>query len=63
MRGSLTRRGAHSWRLKFDTERDPATDKRITKSSPFAAPASRLRLNSRVCSRRMAPERWSSRPR
>ena len=31
MRGSLTRRGAHSWRLKFDIERDPATDKRITK--------------------------------
>ena len=31
MRGSIIRRGKHSWRLKFDTERDPVTGKRITK--------------------------------
>ena len=31
MRGNITRRGAHSWRLKFEAGRDPATGKRITK--------------------------------
>ena len=31
MRGSITRRGKHSWRLKFDTERDPVTGKRTTR--------------------------------
>jgi len=30
-RGNLTRRGARSWRLKFDAGRDPATGRRITK--------------------------------
>ena len=28
MRGSITRRGKHSWRLKFDIERDLVTGKR-----------------------------------
>src|SRR5262245_60172673 len=28
---NLTKRGAKSWRLKFDAGRDPATGKRITK--------------------------------
>ena len=32
MSGSITRRGAHSWRLKFEAgERDPATGKRRTR--------------------------------
>ena len=31
MRGNITKRGAHSWRLKFDAGRDPATGKRATK--------------------------------
>jgi integrase len=28
MRGNITRRGRHSWRIKFDVERDPPTGKR-----------------------------------
>jgi integrase len=31
MKGNLTRRGKSSWRLKFDTGRDPLTGRRITK--------------------------------
>jgi hypothetical protein len=31
MKGNLTRRGKTSWRLKFDTGRDPVTGRRITK--------------------------------
>jgi integrase len=31
MKGNLTRRGKTSWRLKFDTGRDPITGRRITK--------------------------------
>jgi len=31
MKGNLTRRGKHSWRLKFDIGSDPATNRRITK--------------------------------
>jgi integrase len=31
MKGNLTRRGKSSWRLKFDTGRDPVTGRRITK--------------------------------
>ena len=30
MKGSITRRGKHSWRLKFDAGRDPVTGKRDT---------------------------------
>jgi hypothetical protein len=31
MKGNLTRRGKSSWRLKFDSGRDPDTGRRITK--------------------------------
>ena len=31
MKGNLTRRGKTSWRLKFDTGRDPITGRRVTK--------------------------------
>src|SRR5262249_6250838 len=31
MKGNLTRRGKASWRLKFDTGRDPVSGRRITK--------------------------------
>ena len=31
MKGNLTRRGETSWRLKFDTGRDPVTGRRVTK--------------------------------
>jgi integrase len=31
MTGNITRRGAHSWRLKFDIGRDPATAERLTR--------------------------------
>ncbi len=31
MKGNLTRRGRNSWRLKFESDRDPATGERITK--------------------------------
>jgi len=32
MSGNITRRGAHSWRLKFEAgERDPVTGKRQTR--------------------------------
>jgi hypothetical protein len=31
MIGNITRRGAHSWRLKFDIGRDPATGERLTR--------------------------------
>jgi integrase len=30
MRGSITRRGEHSWRIKFEAGRDPKTGKRLT---------------------------------
>jgi integrase len=32
MRGNITRRGAKSWRLKFDIGRDPVTNKRDTRT-------------------------------
>jgi hypothetical protein len=31
MKGNLTRRGQYSWRLKFDSGRDPASGRRVTK--------------------------------
>jgi integrase len=31
MRGTIARRGKHSWRIKFDIERDPATGRRQTR--------------------------------
>jgi integrase len=31
MRGHIRRRGVHSWRLKFDLGRDPATGRRLTR--------------------------------
>jgi integrase len=31
VKGNLTRRGQHSWRLKFDAGRDPATGRRLIK--------------------------------
>jgi integrase len=33
MRGNITRRGKHSWRIKFDIEPDPATGKRRVRTS------------------------------
>src|SRR5262245_44803417 len=29
MRGTITKRGKHSWRLKFDVDRDPSCERRI----------------------------------
>jgi integrase len=31
MKGNITRRGANSWRLKFDLDRDPKTGKRLSR--------------------------------
>ena len=35
MKGSITRRGKHSWRIKFDVGTDPATGKRQTRYQTF----------------------------
>jgi hypothetical protein len=45
MRGSIIKRGANSFRLKFELGIDPATKKRKTAITRFAGPGHRPRSN------------------